>query len=197
MHSFLIVGNSEEAKKTQIDKITLHEKVIKKIPFLLQKIEDSRNLRGIIKFEFNEKCAIVIENIDNATTEALNAFLKNLEEPNKNIIYILTATNINNVIPTITSRCEVIKVQGTNNKPGDKNIKRFINSNLNDKFEIIGKIKERTEAIIFVENLIFYEKERKNYTNLEDYLNTLKNLKLNGNVSLQLTNLLVKMNSHG
>ena len=197
MHSFLIVSGNEEIKRARIDSVVKREKATRQIPFILQKIEDARVLKKIVKFSFSEKCAIILENIDTASHETLNALLKNLEEPNTNIIYILTATNIKNVIPTIVSRCEIIKVQETNNRVEDKNIKRFINSSINDKFEIIGKIKKRTDAITFVENLIYYEKGNKNYTNLESYLNTLKNLKLNGNVSLQLTNLLVKMNSHG
>lgn len=197
MHSFLIIGGDDEVKKEKIGSVAKSEKATRQIPFILQKIEDARDLKKIVKFSFSEKCAIILENIDTASHETLNALLKNLEEPNTNVIYILTATNIRNVIPTIVSRCEIIKVQGTNNWVEDKNIKKFINSTINDKLEIVGKIKERTDAITFVENLIFYEKESKNYTNLESFLNTLKNLKLNGNVSLQLTNLLVKMNSHG
>lgn len=197
MHSFLIIGGNEETKRIKIESIARRERATRQIPFVLQKIEDARALKKIVKFSFSEKCAIILENIDTASHETLNALLKNLEEPNTNIIYILTAVNIKNVIPTIISRCEIIRVQETNNRVEDKNIKQFLNSSINDKFEIVGKIKERTEAIIFLENLIFYEKKNKNYTNLEGYLNTLKNLKLNGNVSLQLTNLLVKMNSHG
>lgn len=197
MHSFLIIGGDEETKRIKIESVAKGENATRQVPFILQKIEDARALKKIVKFSFSEKCAIILENIDTASHETLNALLKNLEEPNTNIIYILTAVNIKNVIPTIISRCEIIRVQETNNRVEDKNIKQFINSSINDKFEIIGKIKERSEAIIFVENLIFYEKKNKNYTNIENYLNTLKNLKLNGNVSLQLTNLLVKMNSHG
>ena len=72
-----------------------------------------------------------------------------------------------------------------------------MSQSINKKIEIIGKIKDRTEAIDFVEDLIILEKENNNYLNMQNFLETLKNLKLNGNVSLQLTNLIVRMNSHG
>ena len=197
MHSFLIICGDENKKRIKIEEVARREKATKQIPFLLQKIEDVRSLKKMVKFSFSEKCAIVLENIDTASHETLNALLKNLEEPTSNIIYILTATNIRNVIPTILSRCEIIRVQETINRVENKNLKQFINSNINNKFEIIGKIKERSDAISFVENLIFFEKESKNYTNLEGCLKTLKNLKANGNVSLQMTNLLVTMGGHG
>jgi DNA polymerase III gamma/tau subunit len=123
MHSFLIVGGSQETKKGKVMEVINKEKALKQIPFILQKIEDTRNLKKIVKFSFNEKCAIVVENIDTATQECLNAFLKNLEEPTNNIIYILTAANVNNVIPTILSRCEIIKLPTTKNTQNENSRK--------------------------------------------------------------------------
>ena len=70
MHAFLIInGNPEEFAKKQNAKV---------IPFVLQKIEDARELKKFVKFSFAEKTAIVIEKIDKATPQAQNAFLKNL-----------------------------------------------------------------------------------------------------------------------
>lgn len=177
MHAFLLVNTDpiEFAKKQNA----------KVIPFELQKIEDTRNLKKIVKFKFNEKTAIVINNIDNATNEALNAFLKNLEEPNSNLIYILTASNLSNVLPTIISRCEIVRVQGIENRVQLKqqNYKDGLN------------IKDRDGAIKFVENLLFSDYEKREFKNMENYLETLQNLKANGNVSLQLTSFVVKMDS--
>lgn len=176
MHAFLLINkNSEEFAKKENAKI---------IPFELQKIDDARELKKFVKFSFSEKTAIVINDIDKATIETQNAFLKNLEEANKNLIYILTTSNLSNVLPTITSRCQVIK--STNAK--------FQISNINYKDAL--NIKDRDEAIKFIENLLFSDYEKKEYKNMENYLHTIKNLKANGNVSLQLLNLVVKMNSH-
>lgn len=174
MHAFLLINtNPEDLAKDQKAKI---------IPYILQRIEDTRNLKKITKFSFSQKTAIVIKNIDQASEEALNALLKNIEEPSENLIYILTATNINNVIPTIVSRCQVIAV------PSTKRLRKDIN------YKDALDIKDREEAIKFVEDLIFTDKD---FINKENYLKILKNLKANGNVSLQLTNLLVKINGHG
>lgn len=185
MHAFIILGNSTEYLWRSCISIQ-RENIKKQIPFILQKIEDTRELKKLVKFSFNEKTAIVIEDIDKVTIEAANAFLKNLEEPNQNLIYILTASNLDNVLPTIISRCEIISVQST-----QYTILRQLN------YKDALNIKDRDEAIKFVEDLIFLDHEKKEYKNMENYLKTIQNLKANGNVSLQMTNLVVTMNRNG
>lgn len=159
----------------------------KVIPFTLQKIEDAKNLKKLIKFSFSEKTAIVINDIDQATIQASNAFLKNLEEPNDNLIYVLTTTNVENVLQTIVSRCEVIRLQVTGDRAQEKQL------NYKDALNI----KDRDQAIEFINQLIYQDKQKEDFKNMENYLITLKNLKLNGNVSLQMASLIVRMNGHG
>jgi len=179
MHAFLLINT---------DPIVFAKRESTKvIPFILQKIEDSKELKKLTKFKFNEKTAIIIENIDTATTEAANAFLKNLEEPNQNLIYILTTKIQENVLPTIASRCEIVKEQST------KYSALSTHTNYRDALDI----KDRVEAIDFIENLIYQDRQKNNFKHMENYLNTIKNLKLNGNVSLQLLNLVARMESHG
>lgn len=196
MHAFLLTGNNI----TYIHKF-IEDQNVKKIYFTLQKIDDSKELKKITKYSFSEKTAIIIESIDTATVETQNSFLKNLEEPNKNLIYILTTRSLENVLPTIISRCQVINSNNQNldsnndNNQIDtdviKNIEDYLNLNIDEKFKTLDKIKDRGEAITFVENLILVKHSKNDFNNLKDCLNTLKNLKKNGNVSLQLTNLLV------
>lgn len=177
MHAFLLINkNPKEFAKKQNAKI---------IPFNLQKIEDVRELKKLVKFSFSEKTAIIINDIDKITNEAANAFLKNLEEPNKNLIYILTASNLSNVLPTIVSRCQVVKSPIANNQSPIKNI------NYKDALNI----KDRDEAIKFIEDLLYFDHQNNNFENMEIYLNIIKNLRMNGNVSLQLTNFVARMSS--
>ena len=179
MHAFLLINTNPKEFATK--------QKAKQIPFILQKIEDARELKKFVKFSFFEKTAIIIENIDTATAETQNAFLKNLEEPSNNLIYILTASNINNVLPTITSRCQIITVHST----------KYIVQSEHINYKTALNIKDRTEAIKFIENLIYIDHKNNNFKNMENYLQSLKNLKANGNVSLQLLNLVVRMESHG
>lgn len=196
MHAFLMTGPKEENLNYCMSSAKKHKANI--IPTTLQKIDDVRSLKSLVKLSFSQKTAVLIENIDTATPEAQNAFLKNLEEPQNNLIYFLTSKNIHNVLPTIQSRCQVINTghkihTGTSikDKVENKVVLQFLKSGIDIKFDILNKIKDRGEAVAFVESLIFIEREQKTFKNMKAYLNTLKNLKANGNISLQLTNMLV------
>jgi DNA polymerase-3 subunit delta' len=53
----------------------------------------------------------VIPNFQLATAEAANALLKTLEEPPRQVILVLTATDVGALLPTIISRCQVVFLQ--------------------------------------------------------------------------------------
>ncbi|WP_406614016.1 hypothetical protein ACJA23_03415 [Mycoplasma corogypsi] len=53
---------------------------------------------------------LVIKNIENASTIALNSILKSIEEPVDNLIILMTTNKINSLLPTILSRAQQIKV---------------------------------------------------------------------------------------
>lgn len=53
----------------------------------------------------------VIEDVDNASIVAMNSFLKFLEEPDSNIVAILTTSNLNKVLETIKSRCLILHLE--------------------------------------------------------------------------------------
>jgi DNA polymerase-3 subunit delta' len=46
---------------------------------------------------------------DRLTTEAMNAILKTLEEPPAHVVLILTAERIDALLPTIVSRCQLVR----------------------------------------------------------------------------------------
>lgn len=50
----------------------------------------------------------ILNNFDEANISSQNKFLKTLEEPPKNVIFILNSTRKNMVLDTIKSRCEII-----------------------------------------------------------------------------------------
>ena len=53
----------------------------------------------------------IIENIDLSTTEAQNKLLKVLEEPPKNVYFLISAKQADRVLPTIKSRCDKITIE--------------------------------------------------------------------------------------
>lgn len=75
------------------------------------KIEQTRELQKKINFKhFEGKYKVLIlTGADLMSIAAGNSMLKTLEEPPVNTILILTAENGDNILPTILSRCQMIK----------------------------------------------------------------------------------------
>jgi DNA polymerase-3 subunit delta' len=53
---------------------------------------------------------MILTGIDTMRKEAANAFLKLLEEPSGNVMFILTADKTDQLLPTIMSRCQQIRL---------------------------------------------------------------------------------------
>lgn len=116
-------------------------------------IEDRFSKTSIEK---NSKFVYIINNAENMTKEAINALLKYLEEPNDNVYAILTTKNVNQVLQTIISRCQNLKIVPEN------------------KTELISLIKNDKIPKKYLEILINFSLEENEIKNLyED-----KNIKL-------------------
>lgn len=73
----------------------------------VEKILEDQTLKPMIS-----PCKVyVINNIDKATIQAQNKLLKVLEEPNKNVFFILSATNLDAVLSTVKSRCKIMTIE--------------------------------------------------------------------------------------
>lgn len=88
-------------------------------------VEDSNKIveESFIHPIFADRKIFIIRDIDNSTAEAQNKLLKVLEEPNSNIYYILTTSNLENVLPTIRSRCFKVEIGAFSKAEIEKNIK--------------------------------------------------------------------------
>jgi DNA polymerase-3 subunit delta' len=53
----------------------------------------------------------IIRQMERATTEAANCLLKTLEEPPAQVILMLTASDMDQLLPTIISRCQVLNLR--------------------------------------------------------------------------------------
>ena len=207
MHAFLIVGNNKEAIKIKSEQLAkkLSAKILE---YPLIKIEDVRNLNNFLRLTVTEPTLIVSNNIEEAGIEALNAFLKNLEEPQENLYFALTTSSIQKVLPTIVSRCQVIRVtevKRINNeklKINSEDSGKFLEMTTGQRFKEIDKIKDRGVALAFVSDIIdthhclLHEGNNdlvKIANNLVVEIKTFNNLKSNGNVGLQLTNMVVNL----
>ena len=52
---------------------------------------------------------VIVSEADAMTEQAANAFLKTLEEPTPKTVIILTTSNKDRLLPTITSRCQLVR----------------------------------------------------------------------------------------
>lgn len=94
------------------------------------KIDQIRQIqKNILEKPINSlKKVYIIDNADTMTKEAQNSLLKTLEEPQEFIVIILIASNENNILATVKSRCTKMYFQ----KLSDINIKTFINEKFNN-----------------------------------------------------------------
>ncbi len=199
MHSFLIVGGNLKSIEKAIEKL-VRKNVSAKLEYEVKKIEDTRNLARLTRLKTNKTLAIILKNFEQATPEAQSAFLKNLEEPRENLIYILTADSVHKLLPTIISRCQIIKLAVKVSEPKNKKLANdFMNMQLGAKFNQINTMKSRENALEFVENFIMglhlllsSTNERLLLTkNIKSANKTRLALLANGNVNLQLSNLAI------
>lgn len=66
--------------------------------------------KSVYKPNEGRRTVIVLTNVDTMRKETANAFLKLLEEPSGKILFILTATQPDQLLPTIISRCQQIRL---------------------------------------------------------------------------------------
>jgi len=111
-------------------------------------IEQIRDLiKNINKSSFNQKPRfILIDNTENLNINSVNALLKNLEEPNNNIFFILIS-NQKKIFPTLKSRCLQFKISLNNAKSLDvlskifeNDIEEYINKDLINYYFTPGNI---------------------------------------------------------
>lgn len=194
MHAYLLIGSDLSKIKLEIKKLA-GQKI--QIPFSLEKIYDVRELQKFTKLTVKNPTAILISNFENATSEAQNAFLKILEEPQRNILFIVLAKSDKNILPTILSRAQCIRVgesKLTKRQKGKASV--FWEGSKAEKLNIIKKIKNRNDAKSFLGTIIKGGKEKLGEDvrlagPLEAAIYTLEAINKNGNVKLQLTEFVV------
>lgn len=83
----------------------------------------------------------IINDAEALNGAASNTILKFLEEPDSNIVAIFTTTNLDSVIKTIVSRCQVIKINNFQKKIGIDFIKKLTKFDEETIYKVIDFIK--------------------------------------------------------
>lgn len=121
MQSLLIVSEDKKIQENYLRQLFTDSKIDIIDVYTLESeksigIEEIRSLQKklFLKPIKSPSKAIAINDAQTLTIESQNALLKVLEEPPRNTIIILNASNENALLPTILSRCKIIKLK---NKP--------------------------------------------------------------------------------
>lgn len=163
---------------------------------LIQNTFKKSSLEGKVKI-------YIIENIEYSTKEAMNTLLKMLEEPEDGIYALFTAQNINRVLPTILSRCQIIDIKPDSkeiivkqlkneNIPDDAaNILSFLTVDINEARELYDERFEfmQVQVINFIEDLYF----KRNNLIINTQTNLLKKYKERNDIKLFLNMLVLAM----
>jgi DNA polymerase III delta prime subunit len=177
-HAFLITGGNPKTRLEEIQKIVdyFQEKKtpsLKNHPdiFILEeessiKINQVRALKKALRlkpYSSTNKIAIIKE-AEKLTREAQNAILKTLEEPTGASVIILTSQREDQLLPTIVSRAQIIRLGSkalpqlthADFKKSLQKSQEILKLRVGERLKLaseIGKTKE--EAIKFITNQIF------------------------------------------
>lgn len=116
-----------------------------------------------LKREFNNKVIegkykiYIIYEADKLNLQSANSMLKFLEEPEENIIAFLLTNNVNRMLKTIVSRCQIITLNNENNYFSNDTIKNYTNLFSDLDFSTDDKKNEIDQVVNFIKYL---EKEK-------------------------------------
>ncbi len=79
----------------------------------------------------SKKKVYIVKDAHSMTTQASNTFLKTLEEPPGDSVMILLTTNANLLLPTIISRCQIIKFRNISKQTINTYLKEHFNATEN------------------------------------------------------------------
>lgn len=116
---------------------------------------------------YNSKRIYIINEADKLNDYAANKLLKFIEEPEENIIAILTTDNKNNMINTILSRCQVLRFIVKENK-----VSNLEEEYVDSLFDFVLNIEENNETAIAYQNR-YDIKKLSDRSYIKDFLNNL------------------------
>jgi len=102
-------GEPDQTTKAKFDITTLEPEEDKQV-ITIDQIRNLQHQLSLRPYAAKFKTGIILE-AQRMTAEAQNALLKTLEEPPAHSVLILTAPSTKNLLPTITSRCQTIRLR--------------------------------------------------------------------------------------
>lgn len=210
-HAFLVESNNYEDVMNSVFKLFLQKKMIfniddiennisvrilKPIDNLIDKdqILNLQEFLATMSFDGYYKLFFIL-NAGLMNEQSVNKLLKVLEEPNEKVVGFLISDNANELLPTLISRCQVLKNDiDVCNVAVDEdifnNLCKFKNFNFEDyiKFKVVvSKLDKVVINNLFIKYLAYLNSENDIfYLKVNDFLN---NIRYNVNIDLALDKL--------
>lgn len=210
-HAFLVESNNYEDVMNSVFKLFLEKKMIFNIDDIennisvrilrpidnlidkdqilnLQEFLSTMSFNGYYKLFFILNAGLMNE-------QSVNKLLKVLEEPNEKVVGFLISDNSNELLPTLISRCQVLKndIDASNVEVDEdifNNLCKFKNFNFEDyiKFKVVvSKLDKIVINNLFLKYLAYLDNENDIfYLKVNDFLN---NIRYNVNIDLALDKL--------
>lgn len=221
IQSKLIVGGNQNKRKQVIVNI-LEEKVgldtIKPHPDLIlvegtnsisiDQIREVGRKVSLKPYTLPAKIVIIFE-AEKLTIPAQNAFLKTLEEPPDNTIFILGTTKLDSLLPTIVSRCQIINIpkpeeilaSDQEKEECQQTAVSILKSGLGERLKIASNYsKDKSQALRFAQILLVTLRQMMIQKPTPNIINSINNtqkaivmLEANTNPSLVIGNLLLSL----
>lgn len=210
-HAFLVESNNYEDVMNSVFKLFLEKKLI----FNIDDIENNISVRilrpidnlidkdqilnlqeflSTMSFDGYYKLFFIL-NAGLMNEQSVNKLLKVLEEPNEKVVGFLISDNSNESLPTLISRCQVLKndIDASNVEVDEdifNNLCKFKNFNFEDyiKFKVVvSKLDKVVINNLFLKYLAYLDNENDIfYLKVNDFLN---NIRYNVNIDLALDKL--------
>ena len=210
-HAFLVESNNYEDVMNSVFKLFLEKKLI----FNIDDIENNISVRilrpidnlidkdqilnlqeflSTVSFDGYYKLFFIL-NAGLMNEQSVNKLLKVLEEPNEKVVGFLISDNSNELLPTLISRCQVLKndIDASNVEVDEdifNNLCKFKNFNFEDyiKFKVVvSKLDKVVINNLFLKYLAYLDNENDIfYLKVNDFLN---NIRYNVNIDLALDKL--------
>lgn len=171
------------------------------------KIDEIREITDFVKYgpSFAGWKIVVVEGADLMTEEASNSFLKTLEEPHRNVLFILTTTRELFILKTVSSRCQKVMIPGMKvekNETVDRLTEKFLNMGkmnipsllaLSDELSVLPDLEKML-------NLVLYNyREKVNFSSenelsaMRAILEAVRSLERRGNKRLALDHMFMSL----
>lgn len=142
-HAYLIIGDFSPQIFLEMFKINFPDFFeLREDPIKVGNIRDLIHWLNL-KPHSSPKKLVVLYNIDKMTLEAANSVLKVLEEPPEFAIIILQAEKNDKILPTIISRCQIIRQESQTDIEIPANFlskEKISQMSYKDRFDYVAKI---------------------------------------------------------